>query len=412
MRASNYISPLILILINSYIFAQEKENPITISGNIGLFFDTYNFSEENYSTFRPKYPENELRLNANATIQIGEYLSIPFGINISNQKTLYNLPSLPEENLIDFIQNPKNDISINPEYKWVKGFLGSQTPNYSPLTTGDAPIFGIGIDLNPGKFIFSANYGLSQRAIESDSFFNIVGAYKQKVLATRIGYGKIDGPKFTLNFVKIKDDINSVINTPLYDDPIEGITISPLLELKIKEKIVFKTETAASIFTSNLNNTFTLNDNTIDSFSDFITINASSKADISHISSIEWISKKFTVGGEVKYIGPGFVPVGYRNIEKDIIDYKIKSSFKLFKDKTSINGMFGVRKNNVQNTNLQSTKRVISNVNVFSQISEAFSINATYSNFGFNNNEINNVIRVEMINNSFEVSSYEHIILV
>ena len=39
-------------------------------------------------------------------------------------------------------------------------------------------------------------------------------------MATRIGYGKIDGPKFTLNFVKVKDDINSVINTPLYDDPI------------------------------------------------------------------------------------------------------------------------------------------------------------------------------------------------
>lgn len=395
---------LILILISSHIVAQEKEKPITFSGNIGLFFDTYNYSEENYPTFRPKYPGNELRLNVNATIQIGDYLSIPFGINISNQKTLYNLPSLPEENLIDFIQNPKNDISVNPEYKWIKGFLGSQTPNYSTLTTGDISIFGIGTELNPGKFIFSVNYGLSQRAIESDILFNIVGAYKQKILATRIGYGKIDGPKFTLNFVKVKDDINSVINIPLYDDPIEGFTFSPLLELKIIKKITFKTETAASIFTNNLNNTFTIDDDFIESISDFISINASSRADLSHISSLEWKSKKFTIGGEVKYIGPGFVPVGYRNIEKDIFDYKLRSSFKLFKNKTSINGMFGIRKNNIQNTNLQSTKRVISNVNVFSQISESFSINANYSNFGFNNNEINNVIRVEMINNSFSLS--------
>ena len=58
--------------------------------------------------------------------------------------------------------------------------------------------------------------------------------------------------------------------------------------------------------------------------------------------------------------------------------------------------MFGIRTNNVQNTNLQSTKRVISNVNVFSQISDAFSIKANYSNFGFNNNEINNVINIEI----------------
>ena len=404
MKALKYILIFATFFLCNSIIAQEKEKTVQFNGNIGLFFDTYNYSEENYPTFRPKYPENELRLNANATLQIGEYLSIPFGISISNQKTLYNLPELPEENLIDFIQNPKNDISINPEYKWIKSYFGTQTPNYSLLTTGDTPIFGVGVDINPGKFIFSANYGLSQRAIESDAMFNIVGAYKQKIVATRIGYGKIDGPKFTLNFVKVKDDVNSVINTPLYDDPIEGITIAPLIELNIKEKLFFTTETAASIFTSNLDNNFTIDDEIIESFSDFITINASSNADISHVSSLDWVSEKFTIGGEVQYIGPGFVPVGYRNIEKDILDYKVNSSVKLFKNKTSINGMFGIRTNNVQNTNLQSTKRIISNVTIFSQISDAFSINANYSNFGFNNNEINNIIRVEMINNSYSLS--------
>jgi hypothetical protein len=404
MKATPYILTLLLLLLRISITGQNKENSIKINGTIGLFFDTYSYSEENYATFRPRYFQDELRLNANATLQIGTYLSIPFGIRISNQTTLYNLPSLPEENLIDFLQNPKNDISINPEYKWIKSYFGSQTPNYSLLTTGDTPIFGIGIDLNPGKFIFSANYGLSQRAIESNAMFNIAGAYKQKILATRIGYGKIDGPKFILNFVKVKDDINSVINAPLFDNPIEGITISPLLELKIKEKIVFKTETAASIYTSNINNNFAINDSAMASFSKFITINASSNADISHISSLDWISKKITIAGEVKYIGPGFVPVGYRNIEKDLIDFKIKSSFQLFKGKTAINGMFGLRKNNVKSTNLQSTKRVISNLNVFSQVSKAFSINANYSNFGFNNNEIDNTVRIEMINNSFSVS--------
>ena len=404
MKALKYILIFATFFLCNSIIAQEKEKTVQFNGNIGLFFDTYNYSEENYPTFRPKYPENELRLNANATLQIGEYLSIPFGISISNQKTLYNLPELPEENLIDFIQNPKNDISINPEYKWIKSYFGTQTPNYSLLTTGDTPIFGVGVDINPGKFIFSANYGLSQRAIESDAMFNIVGAYKQKIVATRIGYGKIDGPKFTLNFVKVKDDVNSVINTPLYDDPIEGITIAPLIELNIKEKLFFTTETAASIFTSNLDNNFTIDDEIIESFSDFITINASSNADISHVSSLDWVSEKFTIGGEVQYIGPGFVPVGYRNIEKDILDYKVNSSVKLFKNKTSINGMFGIRTNNVQNTNLQSTKRVISNFTIFSQISDAFSINANYSNFGFNNNEINNIIRVEMINNSYSLS--------
>lgn len=404
MTKSIYILTLTFFFSGCYLFAQEKEKNVNFNGTIGLFYDTYSFSEDNYPTFRPKYPDNELRLNANATLQIGKYLSIPFGISISNQKTLYNLPSLPEENLIDFIRNPQNNISVNPEYKWAKGYFGTQTPSYSRLTTGDITIFGAGIDINPGKFIFSANYGISQRAIESDSFFGIIGAYKQKIIASRIGFGKLDGTKFTLNFVKVKDDVNSVINAPLYDDPIEGITIAPLVEIVIKEKVFLKTETAASIFTSNLNNTYEINDAVIESLSDFITINASSRADISHVSSLEYISDKFSLGGEVEYIGPGFVPAGYRNIEKDILDYKINSSFKLFKNKTSVSGMFGIRTNNVQNTNLQSSKRAISNLNIFSQISEAFSIAATYSNFGFNNNEMDNLIRIEMINNSYSIT--------
>jgi hypothetical protein len=98
------------------------------------------------------------------------------------------------------------------------------------------------------------------------------------------------------------------------------------------------------------------------------------------------------------------VPAGYRNVEKDILDYKINSSFKLFKSKTSISGMFGIRTNNVQDTNLQSTKRAISNLNIFSQISDAFSIAATYSNFGYNNNEMDSFIRIEMINNTYSIA--------
>jgi hypothetical protein len=395
---------LTFFFICNHTFGQEKERKINFSGTIGLFYDAYSFSEENYPTFRPRYPDNQLRLNVNATLQIGEYLSIPFGVSITTQKTLYNLPSLPEENLLDFIRNPQNNISVNPEYKWAKGYFGTQTPNYSRLTTGDITVFGAGIDINPRKFIFSASYGYSQRAIESDVFFGIVGAYQQEIMASRIGFGKLDGTKFTLNFVKVKDDVNSVINEPLYDKPIEGITIAPLIEIIIKEKVFLKTETAASIFTSNLNNSFSINDNLIESLKDIITINASSKADISHVSSLEYISDKFSLGGEVEYIGPGFVPAGYRNVEKDILDYKINSSFKLFKSKTSISGMFGIRTNNVQDTNLQSTKRAISNLNIFSQISDAFSIAATYSNFGYNNNEMDSFIRIEMINNTYSIA--------
>ena len=212
-----------------------------------------------------------------------------------------------------------------------------------------------------------------------------------------------------LNFIKIEDDISSVVSSPIGVNPISGITFSPLMEFKIAKKVFFKTETAGSIYSSNLNNTpIVFTESYYDLINNFIPINASTKADFAHETSLEFKSKKFSLGGEIKYIGPGFVPVGYRNMEKDIIDYKLKTEFKIFKEKFDFKGTYGIRTNNIKNTKLQTTKRVISNINVFGQITKAFSVNANYNNFSFDNNETNSIIRIEMINNSFSLApSYQ-----
>ena len=418
MKFNTYLLTLFLF-INTFIYGQEdKKSVVKFNGNIGFYYDFYSFSQENYSTFRPRYPKNLLRLNAQASLQMGKYLNIPISINITNQDVLYNLPSVPEENVLDYVKNPANQISINPKYKWAQAFLGTQTPLYSPLSTGDIPIFGIGLEINPGKFILSATYGTSQRSIEPNLSLNIPGAYEQKIIATRIGFGKIEGTKFTLNIVKIKDDLTSVSTTPIGINPIEGITISPYFEFKIAKKLKIRTETAGSVYTNNLLNPGTINEDFVNSIKDIITINASSTADLSHNTRIDWLGDKFQIGGEIKYIGPGFLPVGYRFIERDILDYKLNTGFKLIKNKINLTGSFGVRTNNLQNTLLSTTKRMIANINLFTQINDKFSINTTYSNFGFNNDASILNQRIELINNSvtisptytFKTNKYNHLI--
>ena len=401
---------LLLVLLLATLFsvslnAQEKKKPVVkLSGSIGVFYDIYSFSEENFATFRPRYPDNVLRLQANANLQIGQYFNIPIGINITNQQTLYNLPSVPEESLGDYVQNPANNIHLYPKYKWAQLFLGTQTPLYSQLSTGDIPIFGVGLELNPGKFIFSANYGVSQREIEPDVTFNVQGAYKQDIISARIGIGKIEGSKVTLNIVKIEDDTLSVATRPIGIDPISGVSISPLIQTKIFKKLFLETETAGSIYTSNTVSSQTIDDDVVESVSEYIPINATSRADFAHTTSLDWKAEKFSVGGEVKYIGPGFIPVGYRFVERDIIDYKIRTKLKLLKGKVNFNGSFGIRKNNLQETKAEQTTRVISNFNVFATITEKLSVNASFSNFGFNNDMSTGLNRVELVNNSFSLS--------
>jgi len=165
---------------------------VQFSGSLSLSYDAYNYNTINYNTFRPRYDADIFRVSANASIKFGKYLSIPFGLNVSTQNYSYNLPSLPEENFIDYVRNPRNNIHIDPTYKWIKAHIGSHSPQYSQLTTGDIRIFGVGVDMNPGKFILSTSYGISQYAFEPDSILNIQGAYKQELMAGRIGIGNIN----------------------------------------------------------------------------------------------------------------------------------------------------------------------------------------------------------------------------
>ncbi|MGJ8684697.1 MAG: hypothetical protein ACSHWW_08740 [Nonlabens sp.] len=383
---------------------EDKKSPVQVTGSLGFYYDYYSFSQENYATFRPRYPENLLRLNAQMSINFGKHFSIPISVNVTNQEVLYNLPSVPEESALDYIQNPANNISINPKYKWAQGFFGTQTPNYTPLTTGDIPIFGVGMEINPGSFILSAAVGKSQRAIEPDLLLNVPGAYEQSIITARIGVGKLEGSKFTVNVVRVRDHKNSVITAPVGIQPIEGVTISPYAEFKLFKKLQFRTETAGSIYTSDLLNTGTIDDEYVTAVEDFITINASSTADFSHNSRIDWKGDKFQLGGEVQYIGPSFLPVGYRFVERDILDYKMNTGMKLFKSKVNLTGSFGIRTNNLNNTKLSSSQRVISNANLFAQVTESFSLNLNYSNFGFNNDA--NILnqRIELVNNSITIS--------
>lgn len=384
---------------------KKKETFVKFHGSIGLFYDIYTFKEDNYENFRAKYPDNLFRLNASASLSFGKYFTIPISINVTNQKVLFTYPQLPQGNIVDYIKNPKNNIHIAPKYKWIQAYFGTQTPMYSKLTTGDINVFGVGIDLNPKWFILSASHGISQIAIEPNANFNMEGAYQQKMTALRIGVGHINSSKFTLNAVKIKDEVNSIKEKPLYGNPIEGITVSALLETKFFKKIFLETETAASAFTNNLNNTDTINEPIIEKVQKIITINGTSQVGLSHISSLMWKSKGIMFGGEVKFVSASFVPVGYRNAERDFLDYKFKTNLQFFKNSTSVSGSFGVRTNNVQNTSVQSTRRIIGNFAVNTRITKRFSLNAAFSNFGFkDSNGLSQQGKIEITNNTFTLS--------
>ncbi len=398
------IASVLAFTLGSIESVAQVAPPVNLSGGFGIYYDLYRYSATKYPGFRPRMPESLGRINADATITIGNYFRIPFSANISTQEQSYNLPSLPDEGLRDYISNPRNNISINPGYKWVQSFLGTQTPSYSRLSTGDIALFGVGLNLNPGKFIFSMNYGKSQAGVSYDPLNNIEGAYAQRLFASRIGVGSDDGSKFVVNLVKSTDDPNSV-TSPLPDKrPSETLTVGPAIQLKLGSKLFLNTETAASLRTFDVFGPELDDRAIVDRLSFLLPINASTYADFSNISSVEWRDETFGIGAEVQYVGAGFEPAGFRTFERDLIDYTLKTNMSLAQSKLMIDGTVGIRTNNISDTKLDKTNRTIVNMNAFATLSNALSVNTSYSNFGFRNNLTMDTLRVEMINNTFALS--------
>lgn len=395
---------LIFIAALNTLYAQPPDF-LKFSGRLGLFYDFYDASADNFETFRPRYPNNLGRFSAHATLSAGQYFSMPVGIDISMGQATYHLPQIPEEGLIDYVRNPRNNIHLNPRYKWAQAWLGTQTPSFSALTTGDIPFFGAGVELTPGNFIFSAHYGTSQIGINANPLQNVAGAYSQKIIASRMGYGKADGTRLILNFVKLKDEIGSLDQRPMGINPREGIVLSPQLQIKLSSSLVLSTETAVSAFTRNLLGPDLFLENDFTPLADpFLDVNGSTYIDYSNISSIDWKSDNLGLGLEMRYIGPGFEPVGFRAMERDLIDYNIKTNFRLFQNRIMINGTTGLRTNNLQNSTTESTQRFIANVSLFAKVSDELSFNSNYSNFGFRNNVLFDTLKVEMIQNMFTIT--------
>ncbi len=398
-------SRIVLSVFCLFPFLSLASSPFGIHGSFGIYYDMYNYSVTQYETFRPRHPSDLGRFAANATITAGEHFSMPFGINISNQSRSYHLPSLPEERFIDYVQNPRNNIHFSPSYKWAQGFFGTQSPAFSELTTGDMPIFGAGVEINPGRFLFSAHYGKSQLAVNTNPAENIAGAWEQRILASRIGIGRQDGTMVALHVVHRQDDISSVDASPIGLFPHEGLTVSPLLQIQFSETVLFSTETAGSVYTHNLNGPPLPYENVVtENAENLLSVNGSTNTDFSNITSLEWQSDRAGLGAEVRYIGPGFEAAGYRTMERDLIDYNLNTNVQFLDNKIMLNGTAGIRENNLQNTTAESTRRFIANVNLYTQVSENLSINTNYANFGFRNNVVFDTLRVEMVQNNVSLS--------
>ena len=271
---------LLLLFCVTFSFAQDKK-PFSISGTIGVSYEHYglNKNPSSWTGFYPRKPWNQVRFTFAPEIKFGKNFSLPLNINLATKATNFAGPysGIGKQTFAQYISNPMNTIGANPKYKWAELQLGTQYLNYSNLSTGDIGVFGAGFDLRPNNFLIKFFTGLSQQSV---NFFTgppaTTGAYKRRNWMFQFGKAEEGKYEVTMNFVKAKDVLSSLILPPPTVKPQEGFTYSFVTKATFFKNWYVNVEGARSIYTKNL---LTPLDSANKSFKPFISAHTSTVSD-------------------------------------------------------------------------------------------------------------------------------------
>ena len=400
-RALNQLICLLLgfFLLNSALAQRDtgllKNIKINGSLSVGYWFNTRvstNAAGEKTITSTPNW-----FIQGAPTISIYG-MQFPFTANYSNNQFSYS--------------QPFNQYGVSPRYKWLTLHGGYRNMTFSKYSMAGVTFLGGGVDLNPGKFRFSAFYGRFAKGIEQDSNVLNTGAvliptYERWGYGVKIGVGT-EQNHLDLIITKIKDDTAS-IRTPDNENIRPGDNICVGLAGKFrmfKRKVTAEFESTLSAVTNDLTVKGEIPEAKF--LERFMSINYSSTINPAAFASLAYNSKYFRLGIQSEFIGPAFRTFGMYYIQNDLWRNSIKPSLRLFKGKLNLSGSIGYQTDNLFNQKATTTTRVISSGNASARLGRNLMLRANFSNFGTDQSsgliQLNDSIRVSQINRTYGAS--------
>jgi hypothetical protein len=398
---------------------------VKVSGSLTLSADFYGHAASPDSAQPSRRPAQLYRVMFTPRIDFGGDFSLPINLNFLTPETNTLTPSVPSPSLPQILQNPANAFglsSITPRLKWAQFYLGSHSPTYSELTAGDQPLFGAGFDLSPGDFRFSASAGATQRAVEPDSALRAPGTFRRDQYMARIGYGKEGGSMISLNAVYAKDDRSSLRSEVLRIEParalaedtavvvppdtlrirgVEGVVASLSAKAAIVDGLELSGEAAVSSYTSDLAaDPIEIKGNPLGSV---LTTRASTRFDGAANAALSVTLDDWGVKLSSRYLGAGFVPIGYAFAQADRLEFAVAPYLNLFEGDLRLRGSIGQRVNNLSNTAGETATHLIGSAGIDATFSEALSVSAQYSNYGVRNDQVGDTLKVRNVTQSLSI---------
>jgi hypothetical protein len=358
------IISIILILTVGSARAQSLENmgaekPVQVSGS-------FNATTIGYAAYGIQSRREPYNWFLNGGINLSLYgWSIPLSFTWSNQSRTFS--------------QPFNQYGVAPEYKWAKAYLGYNSMSFSKYSLAGHIFLGAGAELTPGKFRISTMYGRLNKGTSGDSLSHVDPIFKRMSAGFKIGY--TDGrDAIDLILFSAWDDPAS-LSGEVAVKPQENVVMSLIGRKSLTEKIYLTAEYALSGLSRDITNksgggeakgmyrplSFLLSNNA----SYFNAFN----------TSVNYNGKFYTLNVNFERIDPGYTTLGAYYFNNDMQNLTAGGSVRLFDQKLTLNSNIGTQRNNLDDTELSKTRRIISSLNLNYIPSASWNINTGYSNF-------------------------------
>ncbi len=405
-----YVFVLVGIGVPLWAQAQEQPSaPVQLRGSLSATAEAYTSAgEAPTQRFLPRYGA---RLFVRPVLRLFERVEIPFELTLSTQSGLRT--GYP----VGF-QQPFNQFGLSPQItSWLRLHGGYFSLSLSELSFGEPRILGGGLELSPGPFRFKAFYGVVQQPRALDTLSGFPGTYRRWAWGGSIGFATEGGAELLLHYARLIDDTTSIRLLRILQDTVR----TPDTALAVTDTIVTPAQdnaVAALSFRAPLGAILSVQGEVaLSAYSSSI---RAAEKDVGvprwlfvprYSSNLDGAARvavavnpsqavSVTLGG--RWIGPGFTTLGYPWLANDVGELTVAPSFTL--NTVSVRLSAGMQWNNLRNTRLGTTRRVIGSAGVSWQPSTAFGVDLQYTNYGTRMQHAEDTLRVQNVYQSISVS--------
>ncbi|ANQ50718.2 hypothetical protein MY04_3356 [Flammeovirga sp. MY04] len=325
------------------------------------------FNQTAYSAWGMESRRDPYRYILSGNLNFDVYgMAIPLSFTYSNQDFNYN--------------QPFNQFTISPSYKWLNFQLGYGNVSFSPYTLGGHTFLGAAVSGSPNdRWDFSVMYGrLREAVIYDEENENGEPSFRRMGYGFKTEYRHKSG-NIGVTLFKAKDDPSSYQSDSIPEGflPQDNLSTSVYFGQEIVNNLTIQSEIGVSILTTNTNAEKTENKGTDWLFNS----RTSTSSYWAGNFGLNYQLKTWVLGASYERIGPEYRTLGSYYANNDLETMSLNINGALFNSKVNIGGNFGTQRNNIDGENSSDMSNFNMALNLNWIVSKKVNTSFNYSNF-------------------------------